>query len=114
MINYHNRLFRSVASTDNAEVDHETLFQYRQEGAIVYAEYAGGAIVRGQLLGVADENGIIDLRYQQINTSGALMTGRCRSTPELLPDGRIRLHEDWQWTSGDGARGSSTVEEVRE
>jgi hypothetical protein len=40
------------------------------------------------------------------------MTGICRSTPEILPDGRIRLHEKWQWTSGDRSSGESIVEEI--
>jgi hypothetical protein len=46
-----------------------------------------------------------------VNIQGELMTGICRSTPEILPDGRIRLHESWQWTSGDESRGFSVVEE---
>jgi hypothetical protein len=40
------------------------------------------------------------------------MTGVCRSTLEVLPDGRYRLHESWQWTCGDCARGESVVEEI--
>ncbi len=33
--------------------------------------------------------------------------------PEVLPDGRLRLREVWQWTSGDLSQGESVVEEVR-
>jgi hypothetical protein len=51
------------------------------------------------------------MRYHHVNTNGELMTGICRSTPELLPSGKIRLHEEWQWTSGDGSKGKSIVEE---
>ena len=40
------------------------------------------------------------------------MTGRCASTPEVLADGRLRLHERWQWTCGGEEEGESTVEEV--
>jgi len=40
------------------------------------------------------------------------MTGVCRSRLEILADGRYRLHEDWQWTSGDLSSGSSIVEEI--
>ncbi len=53
------------------------------------------------------------MRYQHVNRDGELMTGHCRSTPELLPDGRLRLHESWQWTSGDGSRGESIIEEIK-
>jgi hypothetical protein len=30
-----------------------------------------------------------------------------------LPDGRVRLTEDWRWTNGDGSTGRSILEEVR-
>lgn len=40
------------------------------------------------------------------------MTGICRSTPEILEDGRIRLHEEWIWTSGDQSSGKSIIEEI--
>lgn len=48
-----------------------------------------------------------------INDKGVLQTGICRSVPEVLPDGRIRLHESWQWTSGDGSSGHSVVVECQ-
>ncbi|MFN7927544.1 MAG: n-acetylglutamate synthase, partial [Blastocatellia bacterium] len=43
---------------------------------------------------------------------GELMTGICISTPEVLTDGRLRLHESWQWTCGERASGESIVEEI--
>ena len=58
-------------------------------------------------------NRLLDMRYHQVNDRGEGMTGVCRSTPEFLPDGRIRLHVAWRWTSGDGSSGSSVLEEVR-
>ena len=76
------------------------------------AEYTGGKIQKGHLIGLVDDNGNIEMRYHQINTNGDLMTGRCFSTPETLPDGRIRLHETWEWTSGDWSKGRSVLEEV--
>ena len=52
------------------------------------------------------------MSYHQINIEGQIMTGLCKSTPEILPDGRIRLYEDWRWTSGDKSKGKSVLEEV--
>jgi len=40
------------------------------------------------------------------------MTGICKSKPEILPNGKIRLHERWQWTSGDLSLGQSIIEEL--
>ncbi|GAA4402487.1 hypothetical protein GCM10023187_17610 [Nibrella viscosa] len=109
---YDGKVFRSVINTDNGEVGAETLFYYHQQGNVVWAEYAGGAIVKGFLIATVQADNSLDMRYQHVNRPGELMTGRCHSIPEYLPDGRLRLHERWQWTSGDGSSGESVVEEV--
>jgi hypothetical protein len=113
-MNYDGKTFRAVENTPNGEVSGETLFHYRQEGRLVTATYAGGGIVSGHLLALVDADGGLDMRYHHLNRAGELQTGVCRSFPEVLPDGRLRLHETWQWTSGDGSSGSSIVEEITE
>lgn len=111
-MNYHNKKFRPVCNTPNGETSEETIFHYKQEGNILTCSYSGGQIKSGQLIGLVDPEGNIDMRYHQINTKGELMTGICQSTPEILNDGRIRLHERWQWTSGDCSEGNSILEEM--
>ena len=111
-LNLDGRTFRSVANTPNGEVGAETIFRYHQSGNIVSAEYSGGAIVTGHLLAVMDDHGRLDMRYHHLNNQGALMAGQCVSTPERLPDGRLRFHEAWQWLTGDRSSGQSTIEEV--
>ena len=111
-INYNDRTFGSISNSESGEVGTDTVFRYHQEGAVVWAEYQGGEIARGQLIAVCAEDAVLDMRYQHINARGELMTGTCRSTPELLPDGRLRLYEKWQWTSGDGSAGESVIEEI--
>jgi hypothetical protein len=41
------------------------------------------------------------------------MTGICISKPEILENGKIRLHEFWEWTSGDKSKGTSIIEEQK-
>ena len=112
MINYNGKSFKAVANTENSETGAETIFNYRQEGNIVTAQYSGGAIITGHLIALVAEDGSLDMRYHQVNTKGQLMTGMCRSTPEQLLNGKIRLHEEWQWTSEDGSKGKSIIEEL--
>lgn len=112
MINYNGKRFSPVSNTENGEVDAETVFHYKQQGNVLSCDYSGNTILQGHLIGLVSDDGQIDMRYHQVNTQGILMTGTCQSTPEILPDGRIRLHESWQWTSGDGSKGSSVLEEV--
>ena len=111
MINYHNRTFIPVSNTDNGETSGETVFLYQQSGNILTAEYAGGKIRKGHLLGLVDADGNIDMRYHQVNEQGQLMTGICHSRPEIMANGKIRLHERWAWTSGDQSTGESVLEE---
>ncbi len=111
-MNYHGKKFRSVSNTPNGEVSGETIFNYQQIGNTVTAQYSGGGILLGQLIALVDENGCLDMRYHHVNNKGLLQTGICHSVPERMPDGRIRLHETWQWTSGDLSSGHSLIEEV--
>ncbi|VUC20742.1 unnamed protein product [Clonostachys rosea] len=111
---YDGKTFRSVTNTANGEVGAETFFHYHQQADIVWAEYSGGSIVRGSLIATVAPDNSLDMRYQHINKKGELMTGRCQSRPEKLADGRLRMHEKWEWTSGDKSTGESLIEEIAE
>ena len=112
-ISYDNRKFASIQNSGTGEVSSETVFHYHQKDNLVWAEYSGGEITFGNLIAKVMENDCLEMRYQHLNKSGALMTGKCFSTPEVLEDGRIRLYEKWHWTSGDFSAGESIVEEIR-
>lgn len=112
MITYHNKKFRPIKSSENSETDAATIFHYKQVGNLLSSEYSGGDIVKGHLIGLVDEKGHIEMRYHQVNIKGELMTGICFSTPKLDLDGKIRLFENWEWTSGDRTKGSSVLIEV--
>jgi hypothetical protein len=106
------KVFRSIANSANGEVSAATVFHYRQQGDIVTAIYSGGGILHGQLLARVLPSGQLDMRYHHLNASGQFMLGKCLSTPELLPDGRLKFKEAWQWLSGDRSAGKSEIEEV--
>ncbi|HVF29779.1 MAG TPA: hypothetical protein VNA22_02365 [Pyrinomonadaceae bacterium] len=110
---YDGRIFKLLDNSASGEVGDGTIFRYYQKDDLVWGEYSGGAIRFGTLIAKAAGDGSLDMRYQHLNTRGELMTGVCHSTPELLPDGRIRLHEKWRWTSGDLSDGESKIEEVQ-
>jgi hypothetical protein len=111
-LNYDGRRFRSVSNTPNGEVDAQTVFHYRQQGDVIWATYTGGGIAFGTFTGRVMAGGMLDFNYAHVNAAGQSMTGHCVSTPEVLPDARIRLREVWQWTSGDRSSGESVVEEM--
>ncbi|MEH6771480.1 n-acetylglutamate synthase [Maribacter arcticus] len=111
-MNYNNKYFKPVQTSINGETTDETIFHYKQSGSTITANYQGGTILKGHLIGIVDSEGHISMRYHQVNTKGELMTGVCESTPEELSNGKIRLHEEWKWTSGDCSHGKSILEEI--
>jgi len=110
--NLEGKTFRSVSNTENGDVGADTVFHYRQTGDIVTADYSGGGIVVGHLIATVLAGGRLDMRYHHLNAKGEFMLGTCLSTPERLPDGRLRFKEKWQWLSGDMSSGYSEIEEI--
>ncbi|MGY5351086.1 n-acetylglutamate synthase [Wenyingzhuangia sp. IMCC45533] len=111
-MNYNGKKFKAISNTENGETSEETIFEYRQEGNILTSKYSGGKIKTGHLIGIVSKSGKIEMRYHQLNSKNELMTGICKSTPEILPNGKIHLHEKWEWTSGDKSKGTSIIEEL--
>ena len=110
-INYDNKIFTNIDDSENGEVDKETFFYYHQNKEIVWAEYFGGIIKKGFLLGLVNESGELEFSYEHINVDNKTRTGRCNSTPKILEDGRIELLEKWEWTNGDKSKGESKLVE---
>ncbi len=110
-LNLNGKKFKTESNTNNGEVSGETTFHYHQDKEVIWAEYAGGAILKGHLIGKII-NQQLDFTYHHINLSMEIMTGKCKSKPELLPNGKLKLKEQWQWTCGDRSTGTSTLLEV--
>ena len=111
-INYHNKVFKGVENYDSGDLNPDTRFYYFQEGNTVWGTIDGGCLIRGSLIAKSDEDGCLDMVWQYLSSTGEFICGNCRSTPELLPDGRIRLHEEWEITTGPDVKGSSVIEEI--
>ncbi|MFJ8935559.1 hypothetical protein ACIRL0_07535 [Streptomyces sp. NPDC102365] len=99
-----------VADQAPGQVGTRTRFSYHERDGVIWAEYAGGDVVRGHLVGTR-EGDRLDFRYVQLKTDGTTSSGHCASQVAESPDGRVRLAETWEWESQEG-RGTSVVEEV--
>ena len=109
---YNDKRFRSVSNSNTGEVSEATTFHYHQNGQVISAQYEGGNIKKGNLLGKVAADGTIRMSYQHWNQADEFRAGICTSTPELLPNGKIRLHESWEWTNGIEGKGNSIIEEI--
>lgn len=109
---YEGKRFCPKVNTSNGEVNGETIFCYHQRGNEFWAEYSGGEISRGYMIGFVEQNGALDFYYHHINTQNNIRVGKCHSIPRLLDNGKIELAEEWQWLNGDMSKGSSIVTEL--
>ena len=63
------------------------------------------------MVGYVHQNGELDFYYEHINIRNEIRVGKCHSIPQINDNGKIELHEEWQWINGDCSTGSSIVVE---
>lgn len=107
-IHYGGRRFRAVRNDGKVA----PLAHYHQDGDLVWGDFAGGEVRRGSLTGRSRPDGTLEFGYTMVLQNGEVVSGHCISTPELLPDARIRLHERYRRFTPTPSDGSSVIEEV--
>ncbi|MDD7426268.1 MAG: n-acetylglutamate synthase [[Actinobacillus] rossii] len=96
MINLNQKIFVAVENSETGEVSNQTQFYYYQQDKIIWAEYAGGEIVKGFLIGKWINNTQIEFTYQHLNQQLTNRLGRCVTTFEEQ-NGKLVGTENWQW-----------------
>lgn len=105
-INYDGRLFRKADGGDG------TVARYRQDGDLVWAEFAGGKVRRGTVTGTCSPEGTLRLAYTMVLTTGEVISGFTVNVPRRQTDGRLVLREEWQRFGEHADSGVSYLEEV--
>jgi hypothetical protein len=106
MISYDGRLFRAAGGGDG------TVARYRQDGDLVWADFAGGKVRRGTVTGTCSSDGTLRLAYTMVLDTGEVISGYTVNVPQRQPDGRLTLREEWQRFGEHTASGVSHLEEV--
>lgn len=106
MIDYDGRRFRKTGA------DAHAIAVYRQDGDVVWAEFAGGEVRRGAIAGTQEANGTLHMGYTMVLATGEVICGHTVNTPEMADDGRLRLREVWERYGPHAATGVSYLEEV--
>lgn len=109
--NLDNRKFTALFNSSHGQVNQETIFNYHQEGLIIWAHYGGGEIKIGTLCGQFTSENTLHFKYGHWDKSGVYRSGTCDSVLSLLDDDRIRIHEKWTWDDEDFI-GESVLTEV--
>lgn len=110
MLNLDNKKFVAVENTANGEVSSQTEFHYHQKGKMIWAEYGGGEILKGFLIGKWIDDTQIEFTYQHLNQSLENRLGRCCTTFSL-EESKLVGHEKWQWLD-TLEQGSSLIREI--
>ncbi len=111
-MNLHDKIFRAESNSPSGEVRGATQFHYHQDGDVIWAEYSGGEIRCGRIVGRVVDDSRFEIRYHHLNTAGVLRAGTCTTRVETQGDGTLRLIETWRWLDGDDREGASVLVEV--
>ena len=109
-----NRVFVPVENTENGVVSGQTRFHFWQEGMVFYADYFGGDVREGHIIGQFNEEGQGDMLYHCLTTDKQLKAGKAIATFTERDDGQLSMSLSWQWISGEKTHGHSRYEEVTE
>ena len=78
------RRFRVAAMDKQGEASAETVFEYHQNGDLIWATYQGGAVRLGFLVGTRDGD-TLDFRYSQLNEWARPRTATARRRSPCCP-----------------------------
>jgi hypothetical protein len=102
------RKMNAIKTAPNGVVGHETIFNFKEADGVISAEYAGGQVKHGYLVGKIIEEKLA-FQYTQLHEDGKMDSGHSVCDIEMLPDGRVRLVEHFVW--GEGV-GTNIIEEL--
>ncbi|MCO6005855.1 hypothetical protein NE236_12755 [Actinoallomurus purpureus] len=111
-LNLDGRRFAMVSSTaSRVDPDAPTRFDYREEDGVIWGGYEGDTVLHGRFVGVRRQDEI-ELSYVHLTRDGdSPVAGRSTSRIEPLPDGRLRLVEEFTF-DGDDTPQVSVCEEL--
>ena len=100
-----------ISTAENGVVNKDTLFTFTQVENVVEAEYAGGKIKKGYLIGQTDGH-VLRFSYCQLQTDGVLDNGVSSCELSVGETGKLRLVEHFEWKSRPGETGVNVFEEI--
>lgn len=109
-INFDGKKFALIENSRNGEVNSDTIFEYKQEGSLVTANYYGGTVNYGKIIAHL-KNNRLDMLYQCLTTDNQLKAGKAIAKISIT-DGKIKLSLDWEWISVNGGSGQSEYIEL--
>jgi len=101
-----------IKTADNGVVNHETIFLFSQKEGVVSAEYSGGKIRQGYLIGKLSPQNQLMFSYCQMQLDGTLDNGMSVCELSRNENGKIILTEHFEWKSRPGEYGTNIFQEL--
>lgn len=102
-----------VTTAANGVVNKETIFHFLQKGNVVTADYAGGKIQKGFLVGRKEGENQLVFSYCQMQIDGKLDNGTSQCEISRNENGDILLIEYFEWASRPGEFGVNILQELK-
>lgn len=109
--NFNNKKFALVDNSKNGEVNTDTIFEYKQDGDLVTADYAGGTVKYGKIIAHLN-NDELNMVYQCLTIENELKAGKAIATISTSEHNKIQLKLKWQWLTDDNDSGESEYIEI--
>ena len=105
-IDFNNKTFSLLENSQEGKVNSNTIFEYKQEGNLVTADYYGGTIQYGKIIAKLKDKQL-DMLYQCITTEGELKAGKAIADITINSNKKLELSLQWEWLNGSKERGTS-------
>ncbi len=112
-----DKIFVPVENTDNGTVSGQTRFHFWQKGKVFFADYVGGDVSEGHIIGKLTGDFSGEMLYHCLTKDGRLKAGQASAVFSEMEDGRLAIDIEWEWLTenkldADDPKGTSRYEEV--
>ncbi|WP_299251805.1 hypothetical protein [uncultured Aquimarina sp.] len=105
-LNFNNKKFHLLENSENGKVNTETVFEYKQDGNLVTADYSGGTIRYGKIIAHLNANQLFML-YQCLTNDNELKAGKAIADITFTKKEKIKLTLNWEWLNEESEKGTS-------
>ena len=105
-INFNNKTFSLITNTENGKANSDTIFEYKQKGELVTADYYGGDVLYGKIIAL-QQGKQLNMLYQCITTKNELKAGKAIAEISITKDLKIKLSLNWEWLDNNHEKGIS-------
>jgi hypothetical protein len=107
-MNLKGKTFRAIANSSHGTINTETTMTFLSEDSSgIVGVYSGGTVKTGNVVARRTSESSIEMLYHCITTSGELKAGQASAIFVQDSEQCIVMKLDWQWLTGDKAKGQS-------